>query len=191
MKRTTCKLTLIGLFLPLALAAQVLPSLVAYDNDSKTVFIEWIEEGINNGKVLFDTQEHKDEFLSTIQVIYGLRDAEDWNGIVTKAEELQDYTQYILVPMVSDNKRELAASLCNLLKTVYQSTFSALVGITPDDQDATIESMTTDDNNVRRLVVQMTVHFVNCSKYTKRNADGSPKIVHAEGCEEITTVGPL
>jgi hypothetical protein len=117
---------------PLTASAQMTQELsYGYDNSSKTVLMEMVENAINAGAVTFDTQAHKDEFLALISNLYDARDAGNWNTVVTIANQLRAATANI----VGVNQKDLVESLCFCSAGVY--TYSDLIMLlTPEDEAA-------------------------------------------------------
>ncbi len=86
-----------------------------YDNSTKTVLMEWVEDAINADNIPFTSTSEKDAFLALIDTLYAKRDASDWSGCVTVAGYLGSAVQYIQGSSI----RSLVEDCCQVTADAY------------------------------------------------------------------------
>lgn len=174
MKRIITLAIVLAVAVPAVMLAQT-PDYYGYDNDTKTVLLEWVEAAIDNNYIDFDTPAYETAFLDLVDDLYAERDVEDWSGCVTVAGYLETAAQYI----DGSADKELVISLCDCTEEVYTKT-EYLMGITPADQGEIQQALTNDSGGTAQ---PETVHCVGCEDIWV----GSIRI-HAVECTRITGV---
>jgi len=166
--------------------AVVLPAVMVgadyngYENDTKTVLMEWVEDALDSGSVTFDSQAHKQDFLDLIDALYSARDNENWLACVALANLLEAASNNI----VAEGYRVTVASLSQVTGEAYSQPD---VMIMSDETEDDIK-----DNLIEPLgapIIRIITHIgedskKNCIDY--RDVDGNPH--HMGECDKIIEI---
>lgn len=138
-----------------------------YDNSTKTVLMEWVENAINADDITFNPDGADDAFLDLVDTLYAKRDASDWDGCVTVAGYLEAAAQYI----VGTSIRSYVESCCDVTGWFYG--VSDLMCMTDGTETAIQYSLATANPSYREVRLDSAhakwctsaggAHFATCS----------------------------
>jgi len=99
--------------IPAVMTAQT----INFDYTQETHLLEMLEANIEGGEISFDTEAHKQSFLSGISSVYSHRDAENWSTCVTLCDGLATAAvNWIEV----DDVASTASALCSCVADIYE-----------------------------------------------------------------------
>ena len=124
----------LAMVIPVSLSAEY----TTYDYTEVTAQLEVIEDNIDAGNITFDTEAHKQSFLSGISSVYSNRDSENWATCATLLEGLATYAvavSWIENETVAGNVKVI----CNCEAAVY------------DDYDDVLENVQIEDGVLQQV----------------------------------------
>jgi len=149
----------LAMVLPAVMSAQT-PDYYGYDNSTKTVLIEWVEDAINDGNITFNPTGAEDAFLALVEDLYDYRDAENWSACVTTAGYLETAAQYIQGSAI----RSYVESCCDVTGWFYGiSDVMCMTGATHDAIQYSLVAANPGDY----LVAPDSAHCGGCDSYGK------------------------
>jgi len=137
------KILAIAIVLAMVIPASMAAQTVNVNYTQVTSQLEVIEGNIDAGNITFDTEAHKQMFLSGINSVYNHRDAENWSTCATLLSGLATYAEsWIVDETVAGNVKVV----CNCESAVYDDYYDVLTSVWLEDGLLDQVANNTDEN---------------------------------------------
>lgn len=166
----------VAMALPLVLEAES-PWLLL-DNRVKTLYLEAVDDQIDEGDITFQTPQYKSQFQAGITGILAARDMDNWQAVIDGCNALRNYTQYYIVGDVSDmvdNILEVTAAMYGV---------SGYAGVRLDKHRFIMQAIE-DENLQLNISIEGTIHFAGCDSTVTTLPDGTTIKTHQSNCTRV------
>ena len=149
----------VAMVLPAVMSAQT-PNYNGYDNSTKTVLMEWVEDAINADDITFNPTGAEDAFLALIDTLYAKRDASNWSGCVTVAGYLGSAAQYIQGASI----KSLVEDCCQATADAYNDPSHSMI-MTPIVKTAIQDGLNDDNSTLTSVKATLKHHAKKTTEY--------------------------